>query len=70
MLSSSVGPNCRAVISPSATPLSPDSCSTSQSWPMRCIHVPVLLSRFAEAYSRKLRTRSERNMPVPPRVPG
>ena len=35
--------------------------------PMRCIQVPVLLSRLAEANSRKLRTRSERNIPVPPR---
>ncbi len=43
------GPNCSAVVRPSATPLSSEICSTSQSWPMRCIQVPVWLTRFAEA---------------------
>ena len=36
-----VGPNCKAMTMPTATPLPPDSSSTSQSWAMRCIQVPT-----------------------------
>jgi hypothetical protein len=38
--STSRGPNCSAVLIPSATPL-PVSVSTSQSWATRCIQVPT-----------------------------
>jgi hypothetical protein len=48
---SRMGRNCRAVTTPSAVPLWV-SVSTSQSWAMRCIQVPVLETTCPAAKSR------------------
>ena len=40
--SSSIGRNCIAIVMPTAAAL-PVSSSTSQSWAMLCIQVPVLV---------------------------
>jgi hypothetical protein len=40
------------VVMPSAEPLPPVSCRTSQSWATRCIQVPVLLTTLPTAYLR------------------
>ena len=37
----SIGPNIRAALRPSAVPLPPESCSTSQEEAVKFIHVPV-----------------------------
>ena len=50
--STSIGRNCRPVVMPRAAPLPPDSCSTSQSCPTRCIQVPTLDTRAPAAYRR------------------
>jgi hypothetical protein len=44
--SSSWGPNCRAIVMPTATALLSESwVSTIQSWAVRCIHVPTFDTR-------------------------
>ena len=50
--SSRTGRNWRPVVMPSAEPLPPVSCRTSQSWATRCIQVPVLLTTLPTAYLR------------------
>ncbi len=50
-LSRSMGRNCRPVVTPSRVP-DPVSTSTSQSWAIRIIQVPVLDTSEPVAYSR------------------
>ncbi len=54
----SMGVNCMATVMPTAVTLC-ERVSTSQSWAMRCIHVPDMARMFEIVNSRKLGTRSE-----------
>ena len=51
--SSSWGPSCKAIVKPTAAAsLSVSSVSTIQSWAVRCIQVPTLLTSAPANHSR------------------
>ena len=52
---SSIGANCIATVMPTCA-TDPVSCSTSQSWAMRCIQPAVIATRFVAVNSRKFGT--------------
>ena len=51
-VSSRIGANCSAVTQPSAPAESCDSCRTSQSWAVNCIHTPMSFTSCPVANSR------------------
>ena len=58
-----MGRYCSIVARPRAVPL-PVILSTSHAWATACMNVPAMEMLWPHMYSRKLRPRSERNVPA------